>query len=76
MLTNIEHQSLCGRFLSFHSVLAHAMHNGAYEIDAKAGVDVHQMKNNRDEQEPIPPELRHDDGWQKKKSGDVVRNAT
>jgi hypothetical protein len=62
MLTNIQHQSLRGRFLSLHSVLAHAMHNGAYKIDAEAGVDVHQMENNRDEQEPIPPELRHGDG--------------
>jgi hypothetical protein len=57
--TNIKHQSLCGCFLCFHSMLAHAMYNWAHKIDGKNTVYVHHMKDHRDEQEPVPPELRH-----------------
>lgn len=47
-------------------VLAHTMDNWAREMYAEDGIYVHQMKDHREQQEPVPPNLRHGAGGRRK----------
>jgi hypothetical protein len=35
------------------------MHDWTHKINTEYGINIHKMKHNRYEQEPVPPELRH-----------------
>ena len=57
-------------------VLAHAMDNRTGEVYAENGIYVHQMEDHREEQEPVPPYLRHDGvalEGHRKRSGCLLR---
>jgi len=62
LYTDKEDESLCGCFFNRHTVLFHATHNGADEVDVEDGIDVDQMKDDCYPQEPQAPETSHA-GW-------------
>lgn len=57
--TNIQHQSFRGCFLFLQSMLAHAMHNWALEVNVEDGIYVREVEHHCEKQEHISPGLRH-----------------
>jgi hypothetical protein len=57
--TNKEHQAFCRGFLCLHTMLSHAMDDGAHKVNGEDAVNVDKMEHHRHNKETVPPELRH-----------------